>query len=47
MKERKETVTKENRKYKDSVFCDLYYSDETAEKNLLELYNGLFDTDVL
>ncbi len=46
MKERKETVTKENRKYKDSVFCDLYYSDETAEKNLLELYNGLFGTDL-
>lgn len=35
-------MANENRKYKDSVFCDLYYSDETAEKNLLELYNGLF-----
>ncbi len=39
-------MAKENRKYKDSVFCDLYYSDETAEKNLLELYNGLFDADL-
>ncbi len=39
-------MAKENRKYKDSVFCDLYYSDETAEKNLLELYNGLFGTDL-
>ncbi len=44
--ERKETVAKENRKYKDSVFCDLYYLDETAEKNLLELYNGLFNADL-
>ena len=39
-------MAKENREYKDSVFCDLYYSDETAEKNLLELYNGLFGTDL-
>ena len=39
-------MAKENRKYKDSVFCDLYYTDETAEQNLLELYNGLFGTDL-
>ncbi len=39
-------MAKENRKYKDSVFCDLYYSDETAEQNLLELYNGLFGTNL-
>lgn len=39
-------MAKENREYKDSVFCDLYYLDETAEKNLLELYNGLFDTSL-
>ncbi len=39
-------MAKENRAYKDGVFCDLYYSDETAEKNLLELYNGLFDMNL-
>lgn len=36
---------KENRKHKDSVFVDLFYEDETAEKNLLSLYNALHDTD--
>ena len=39
-------MSKENRKYKDSVFVDLFYSDETAEKNLLSLYNALHDTDL-
>ena len=42
-------MAKENKKYKDSVFCDLFYSDINAEKNLMELYNALFDeklTDV-
>lgn len=34
-------MPKENRKYKDSVFVDLFYSDETAAKNLLGLYNAL------
>lgn len=34
-------MPKENRKYKDSVFVDLFYSDETAAKNLLSLYNAL------
>ena len=27
-----ETVEKENREYKNSVFVDLFYDDETAEK---------------
>ena len=36
-------MAKENKKYKDSVFCDLFYSDINAEKNLMELYNALFD----
>lgn len=37
---------KENREYKDSVFVDLFYSDESAPKNLLSLYNALQDTDL-
>ena len=39
-------MSKENRKYKNSVFVDLFYSDETAKKNLLSLYNALHDTDL-
>lgn len=39
-------LSKENRKYKDSVFVDLFYSDETAKKNLLSLYNALHDTNL-
>lgn len=34
-------IIKENRKHKDSVFVDLFYSDITAETNLLSLYNAL------
>ena len=30
---------------KDSVFCDLFYTDRTAKQNLLELTNALFGTD--
>ena len=40
-----ETATKENREYKDSVFVNLFYEDETAEKNMLSLYNALHNTD--
>lgn len=36
---------KVNKKYKDSVFVDLFYEDETAKVNELSLYNALFDTD--
>lgn len=39
-------MAKENRKYKDSLFVDLFYSDETAKKNLLSLYNALHGTDL-
>lgn len=39
-------AAKENRKYKDSVFVDLFYSDETAKRNLLSLYNALHGTDL-
>lgn len=36
---------KENREHKSSVFIDLFYEDETAEKNLLSLYNALHGTN--
>ena len=38
-------MAKENRKHKDSGFTDLFTNDETARKNVLELYNALFDTN--
>lgn len=38
-------MAKENREHKDSVFTDLFNYDETARKNVLELYNALFDTN--
>lgn len=38
-------MAKENKKHKDSVFTDLFTYDEKARKNVLELYNALFDTD--
>ena len=34
---------KERRNYKDSVFVDLFYTDEKAGENLLSLYNALYD----
>jgi len=37
-------LAKENRKYKDSVFVDLFYRDRDAKKNLLELHNALYGT---
>ena len=39
-------MAKENKKYKDSVVVDIFYSDETAEKNLLSLYNALHNTEL-
>lgn len=39
-------MPKENREHKDSVFVDLFYSDETAKGNLLSLYNALHGTDL-
>jgi len=36
-----------NRKYKDSMFTDLFYSDITAEENLRSLYNALHPEDPL
>ena len=37
-------MAKENKKYKDSVFTDLFYSDRDAKSNLLSLYNALYGT---
>ncbi len=37
-------MAKENRKYKDSLFCDLFYLDRDAKANLLSLYNALHGT---
>lgn len=34
---------KANKKYKDSVFVDLFYEDESAEANEISLYNALHD----
>lgn len=34
-----------NRKYKDSVFTDLFGADKTGKKNFLDLYNALAGTD--
>lgn len=34
-----------NKKYKDSVFVDLFYEDESAKENELALYNALFGTN--
>ncbi len=34
-----------NRKYKDSVFTDLFGSDRDGKKNFLALYNALAGTD--
>lgn len=33
-----------NKKYKDSVFTDLFYEDKYAKENELALYNALFNT---
>ena len=34
-----------NRKYKDSVFVDLFSEDEKAKENFLSLYNALHNTE--
>ena len=36
-----------NTKHKDSVFTDLFYSDQNAQENLDELYNALYGYSVL
>ena len=37
-------MTTVNRKYKDSVFVDLFSEDEKAKENFLSLYNALHGT---
>ena len=37
-------MTKHNRRYKDSVFVDLFGEDKDAKKNFLSLYNALHGT---
>jgi len=37
-------MTKHNRRYKDSVFVDLFAEDKTAKDNFLSLYNALHGT---
>jgi hypothetical protein len=36
-------TTKENREYKNSVFVDLFFEDESARENDIALYNALHD----
>ena len=43
MEEIKQVV---NRKYKDSVFVDLFSNDQTASSNFLSLYNALHGTNL-
>ena len=38
-------MKKHNRRYKDSVFVDLFSTDKTAKANFLSLYNALHGTD--
>ncbi len=39
-------MTTANRKYKDSVFVDLFAEDEKAKENFLSLYNALHGTNL-
>lgn len=39
-------MAKQNRKFKDSVFTDLFGNDIDAKKNFLSLYNALHNTDL-
>ena len=38
-------MKKHNRRYKDSVFVDLFSEDKTAKTNFLSLYNALHGTE--
>ena len=37
-------MAKHNRRYKDSVFADLFGEDKNAKGNFLALYNALYGT---
>ena len=45
-KEKHRKIHKVNREYKDSVFVDLFFSDEKARENVLSLYNALHGTEL-
>ena len=34
-------MEKENKKVKSSVFADLFYEDQSADENIVALYNAL------
>ena len=36
-------AAKENQKYKNSMFVDLFFEDESAEENDIALYNALHE----
>ena len=36
-------MTRANRNYKDTIFSDLFYRDRDAKKNILSLYNALYN----
>ena len=40
-------MSKKKRTYKDSLFPDLFYSDRDAKRNLIELYNALYDENIV
>lgn len=37
-------MAKENRKFKNSLFVDLFYEDESSSENDISLYNALHNT---
>ncbi len=39
-------MPKMNRKYKDTIFCDLFYQDKYAKQNNLDLYNALYNENL-
>ena len=41
MNDDNKSSNKENTKYRNSVFVDLFYEDETADANDIALYNAL------
>ena len=43
---REYNMAKHNRRYKDSVFVDLFSEDKTAKENFLSLYNALHGTSL-
>lgn len=40
-------MEKENREVKSSVFADLFYEDQSAEENIISLYNALHEQNFI